>query len=47
MGLDLPDRITEVDRDFDVVPVRFIDDRRDLVLGDRLDIAPGGVGDID
>jgi hypothetical protein len=36
-----------VDRDLDVVPVGFIDDRGDLVVGDCLDIAPGGIGDLD
>jgi hypothetical protein len=36
-----------VDRDLDVVPVGFIDDGGDLILGDRLDIAPGGIGDLD
>ena len=40
-------RATRVDRDLDVVPVGFIDDGGDLILGDRLDIAPGGIGDLD
>jgi hypothetical protein len=40
-------RAARVDRDLDVVPVGFIDDCGDLVLGDRLNIAPGGIGNLD
>ena len=47
MGLDLPDRITEVDRDFDVVPVSLIDNGSDLVIGDGLHVTPSRVGDLD
>jgi len=36
-----------VDRDFDIVPVSLIDNGSDLVIGDRLYIAPSRVGDLD
>jgi hypothetical protein len=38
-------RTARVDRDFDVVPVSLIDNGSDLVIGDRLYIAPSRVGD--
>ena len=36
-----------MDRDLDVVPVRLVDNSGDLVIGDRLYIAPSRVGDLD
>ena len=40
-------RAARVDRNLDIVPVGFADDRRDLVIGNRLHIAPGRIGDFD
>src|SRR6516162_8776745 len=40
-------RAARVDRNLYVVPVGFVDDRRDLVIGDRLHIAPGRISDLD
>src|ERR1700730_17622402 len=40
-------RAARVYRDLDVVPVGFIDDSRDFVIGHGLHIAPGGTGDLD
>jgi hypothetical protein len=36
-----------VDRDLDIAPVGFIDDGCDFVIGNRLHIAPSGIGDLD
>ena len=40
-------RAARVDRDLDVVPVGLVDDGGDLVIGDGLRVAPGGIGDLD
>ena len=40
-------RTARVDGDFDVVSVSLIDNSGDLVIGDRLHIAPSRVGDFD
>lgn len=36
-----------MDNDLHVMTVRFVDDRLDLLIGDRLHITPIGVGDLD
>src|SRR5690242_15688917 len=40
-------RAAGVDCDLDAVPVRLLDDRRHLILGDCLSVAPGVIRELD